>query len=113
MIVQEYQKAPFLGTMPEGSVQKKNALLLRKLELSSMLKNNSLPIRDRVSSQNEINEINSELAATLLLSHKAGNSDRDITEDDLNEAKNNLSDKLEGLKVQANSLNSDVLALLN
>ncbi len=56
-----YSKALFLGKMKDGSVEKRAAMMARKLELDKFAAKSTVSVSDRSSALRELNQINREL----------------------------------------------------
>lgn len=56
-----YSKALFLGKMKDGSMEKRAAMMARKLELDKFAASATVSVSDRSSALRELNQINSEL----------------------------------------------------
>ncbi len=57
----KYSKALFLGQMKDGSVEKRAALMARKLELDKFAAKSAVSVSDRSSALRELNQINRDL----------------------------------------------------
>ncbi|MCF0131734.1 MAG: hypothetical protein HUJ71_08380 [Pseudobutyrivibrio sp.] len=113
MVVQEYHRNAFWDLLSDGSMAKETALLHRQQQLKSQANNLSLSTSDRLSIQNELDDIKVEIRSFYIAKNEEDTSTDTVSEEEAVASMANISKEASSsFNSQANMQNADVYALL-